>query len=275
MSKGLIDANFPRLVDGRTMHLNVVEGDVNPRILSVGDAGRGERISSYLENLRIINSTRGFLTYSGTFEGVPVSIIVTGMGIPMMDFVVREATSVVSSKVAMIRLGTCGILKPTTKPGSIVLASSSRFISQNYSYPIGPAYNLSSKVHSDPELLKLLKAQLINILGSENVDEGVDLTCETFYSAQGRNDSRFEDSNENLIENMIIKEPEAAAMEMETFKLLHLASTSKGKIAATACMIGLLNRQTQEIMDFSKLQDMENDAARAALMTLIRYPLDN
>ncbi|OMJ84026.1 hypothetical protein SteCoe_14951 [Stentor coeruleus] len=275
MSKALLDANFPRLIDGKTMHLNVLEGDVNPRILSVGDAGRGERISSYLENLQIINSTRGFITYSGTFEGVPVSIIVTGMGIPMMDFVVREATSVISSKVAMIRLGTCGALKPNTKPGSIILASSSRFISQNYSYPVGPAYNLSSKVHSDPDLFTIFKNQLISIFGSENVDEGVDLTCETFYSAQGRKDPRFDDCNENLIENMVVEEPEAAAMEMETFKLLHLASTSKGKIAATACMIGLLNRHTQELMDFSKLHDIERDAARAALMALIRYPLDN
>lgn len=35
-------------------------------------------------------SSRGFVTYTGKFQGVLVSIIVTLMGYPNMDFVIRE-----------------------------------------------------------------------------------------------------------------------------------------------------------------------------------------
>ena len=275
MSKTLTNANFPLTAEGKTMHLEVGPGDVHPRILSVGDAGRGERLSSLLSNCTSLKSHRGFITYSGDYSGTPVSIIVTGMGVPMMDFMVREATFTLPGKSAIIRLGTCGILRPLTKPGSIILAESSRFLQQNYSYPEGEAFLLSSKVQGNPVLVQLLRNHLGSGLGPDNVDQGVDLTCETFYNSQGRTDTRFEESNEALIDKMIEREPEAAAMEMETFKLYHLASTSKGQIAAAACMIGLLNRKTQEMMDFSRQQDLEREAGIAALKALAEFPLEN
>lgn len=266
----LLDPNFPVTPEGHTMHLSVGPGDVNPRILSVGDYGRGERISHLLESVTVIKSARGFATFSGTFEGTPVSVIVTGMGIPMMDFVVRESTHYITSQVYIIRLGTCGILKNSVKPGSIVVAESGRFLSQNYNYPeSGEPYVLSRRIQSNPEVTESLLKNLRDILGTENVDSGVDITCETFYNAQGRISNRFDDFNENLVEMVLKTEPEAAAMEMETFKLLQLASCSKGKIGASACMIGLLNRKTQEMMDFSQLHFLEIEAAKAALKTLV------
>jgi uridine phosphorylase len=75
------------------------------RVLSVGDAGRAERIAALLDagSARIVRSSRGFVTHTGTFNGVAVSIIATGMGYPMMDFVVRETRAVVNGPMAMLR----------------------------------------------------------------------------------------------------------------------------------------------------------------------------
>lgn len=39
-------------------------------------------------------SDRGFLTLTGTYKGVPVSIVSIGMGAPNMDFFVREGREV-------------------------------------------------------------------------------------------------------------------------------------------------------------------------------------
>jgi len=115
------DPNFPRDSEGRVHHLGLRPGDgVSPlcppdppgagphspppplppdavaaRILSVGDVGRAERIAALLDDagtpgaVRKVTSSRGFVTHTGRFGGVPVSIIATGMGTPMMDFVVR------------------------------------------------------------------------------------------------------------------------------------------------------------------------------------------
>ncbi len=165
MSTHLIDPNFPCTNDGKTMHLSIGAGDVNPRILSVGDASRGERASKLLDNVRVIQSSRNFTTYSGTFKDVPVSIIVTGMGIAMMDFVVREALFALEGNTAIIRVGTCGILKPEIKTGSILVANSARFIQQNYDYPEGRPFRISSRFDSTAELLKIFKTAHLKHLG--------------------------------------------------------------------------------------------------------------
>jgi uridine phosphorylase len=38
----------------------------------------------------VLSTNRGFTTYTGTFRGVGVSVIATGMGTPMADFMLRE-----------------------------------------------------------------------------------------------------------------------------------------------------------------------------------------
>lgn len=59
---------------------------------------------------------------AGLFEGVPVSIVTTLMGMPNMDFVVREARAAVSGNMAIVRLGTCGALRPPAVLGSFMVA---------------------------------------------------------------------------------------------------------------------------------------------------------
>lgn len=59
----------------------------------------------------------------GLYQGTPVSIITTLMGMPNMDFVVRESRAVVDGQMAIIRLGTCGALRPPAGLGSFVVAS--------------------------------------------------------------------------------------------------------------------------------------------------------
>ena len=45
------------------------------------------------------------------------------MGMPNMDFVVREARAAVSGDMAVVRLGTCGALRPPARLGSFMVAS--------------------------------------------------------------------------------------------------------------------------------------------------------
>lgn len=69
------DPNDPRDDEGRVHHLHVKEGDVAARILSVGDTARAERISKLMDGgkaSRVIVAPRGFVTYTGTYKGVPV-----------------------------------------------------------------------------------------------------------------------------------------------------------------------------------------------------------
>ena len=50
-----------------------------------------------------VSSERGFVTYTGRFSGVPVSIVSIGMGYPNMDFFVREVRECVQGDLIIIR----------------------------------------------------------------------------------------------------------------------------------------------------------------------------
>jgi len=50
-----------------------------------------------------IASERGFLTITGRYKGVPVSIVSIGMGSPNMDFFIRETRESVNGDLVIIR----------------------------------------------------------------------------------------------------------------------------------------------------------------------------
>jgi len=67
-------------------------------------------------------SSRGFTCVTGTYKGVAISVVAIGMGIPMMDFFVRESRAVIDGPMAVIRFGTCGGLSKLAPTGSIVVS---------------------------------------------------------------------------------------------------------------------------------------------------------
>lgn len=74
--------------------------------VTVGSPSRANTIASYLDAQPkpfVLNSERGFLTITGRYQGVPVSIVSIGMGAPNMDFFVREIRESVSGDLAIIR----------------------------------------------------------------------------------------------------------------------------------------------------------------------------
>ena len=72
-------ANYP------TPHINAVPDDFAKTVLMPGDPLRAKFIAeNFLENPRLINSVRGINGYTGTYKGVPVSVMASGMGMPSM-----------------------------------------------------------------------------------------------------------------------------------------------------------------------------------------------
>jgi uridine phosphorylase len=122
----LHNANFPMDAEGRVYHLGVKRGEVANRILSVGDAGRANLLSTFLDDPETTfhrSSSRGFVIHTGKRNGVPISIIATGMGLAMIDFVIRECRAVVDGPMVIVRFGTCGTPQRHIKVGSIAIAS--------------------------------------------------------------------------------------------------------------------------------------------------------
>ena len=105
------------------IHLHAEPGDYAPVVLLPGDPNRATRIAARfdggLEASRLVTSHRGLLGYTGTVDGVPVSVQTTMMGTPTTSIVVEELLML--GAMTFIRVGTTGGF-PGTAIGDAVVA---------------------------------------------------------------------------------------------------------------------------------------------------------
>lgn len=92
------------------IHLHAETGDYAPVVLLPGDPNRATRMAARfdggLDATRQVNANRGLFGYTGTVDGVPVSVQTTGMGTPTTSIVVEELINL--GVTTFIRVGTCG-----------------------------------------------------------------------------------------------------------------------------------------------------------------------
>ena len=103
------------------LHIRAKKGDIASRVVIAGDPVRVEHLSTLLENPRIVNTNRGFLTYTGLFKGIPITIATHGIGAPSAAIVIEELI-MLGAKI-IIRLGTAGSLIEKLDFGDIVIAT--------------------------------------------------------------------------------------------------------------------------------------------------------
>ncbi|TFK33738.1 nucleoside phosphorylase domain-containing protein [Crucibulum laeve] len=242
MKDTLTDANFPRTADQRVYHLGLRPGEVANRIVTVGSPSRAKTIAKSLDakpELFELSSERGFLTITGRYKNVPISIVSIGMGSPNMDFFIREVRESVSGDMAIVRLGSCGSLIDLPV-GTIVVPQACVAVNRNFDYDFTypenngnePAYRISKPVAADQELHDEVHKALEGAkpAGSKTTILAgiVNASADSFYSSQGRQTS-FPDANADLIEHLKASTKDLATLEMETHHLYHLAACWDGR----------------------------------------------
>lgn len=91
-----------------SMHISAQPGEIAEKILLPGDPYRARYIAeTYFESPRLVNEVRGALCYTGTYNGVPISVMGTGMGIPAVHIYATELITEYGCK-ELVRLGTAG-----------------------------------------------------------------------------------------------------------------------------------------------------------------------
>lgn len=105
-----------------TPHINATIGDFAETVLMPGDPLRAKHIAeTFLEDARQVTTVRNIFGYTGTYNGKPVSIMASGMGIPSMSIYAREL--IVSYGVKnLIRIGTCGGIGNDIKIRDVIFA---------------------------------------------------------------------------------------------------------------------------------------------------------
>ncbi|PNY82901.1 purine-nucleoside phosphorylase [Deinococcus koreensis] len=104
------------------IHVRAQPGEVAPYVLLPGDPNRARLIAeTYLQGAREYTSHRQLLGFTGTYQGVPVSVQTTGMGCPSAAIVAEELSRLGAK--TLIRVGTLGGATPKVAPADLVIAT--------------------------------------------------------------------------------------------------------------------------------------------------------
>ena len=105
-----------------TPHIEAASGDFAEAVLLPGDPLRAEHIAeSHLEGARQVTAVRNMLGFTGTYKGLPVSVMGTGMGIPSASIYATELVKDYGVK-RLVRVGSCGGLSAQVEIRDVILA---------------------------------------------------------------------------------------------------------------------------------------------------------
>ena len=106
-----------------TPHNRANPGDFAKTVLMPGDPLRAKFIAeTFLENPRLVTDVRGMLGYTGTYQGHPVSVMGSGMGMPSIGIYSYELYSQYGVE-NIIRIGSAGSYTEKAKVFDVVLAT--------------------------------------------------------------------------------------------------------------------------------------------------------
>ena len=103
-----------------TPHNNAAKGDFAKTVLMPGDPLRAKFIAeTFLTEPKLVNNVRGVQGYTGTYKGVPVSVMASGMGIPSIGIYSYELYTQYDVD-NIIRVGSAGAMRADLELGSVV-----------------------------------------------------------------------------------------------------------------------------------------------------------
>ncbi|MBC8513687.1 MAG: nucleoside phosphorylase [Candidatus Thioglobus sp.] len=123
------------IVNERLYHLGIKKGDLAQNVFIVGDPARAIRVSKEFDTIEREISNREYLTFTGTYRGIPVSVIGTGIGTDNVEialveaFIAHEFDLTDNTRksdcppMTFIRLGTSGGVHPDIAPDTLAISS--------------------------------------------------------------------------------------------------------------------------------------------------------
>ena len=104
-----------------TAHIKATPAQIAKTVLMPGDPKRSELVAKkFLKDAVMFNDVRGVKGYTGTWKGVPVSVMASGMGMPSIGIYSYELYHGFGVE-NIIRIGSAGSMREDVKVRDIVL----------------------------------------------------------------------------------------------------------------------------------------------------------
>ncbi len=156
-----------------TPHIKATSADFAKTVLMPGDPLRSKFIAeTFLENPKLINNVRGIQGYTGTYKGVPVTVMASGMGMPSIGIYSYELYNFFGVE-NIIRVGSAGGLADSVQLRDIIIGmgacSNSAFQNQyNFNGNFAPIADFELLYRAVEEAKSLgVRYQVGNILSSD------------------------------------------------------------------------------------------------------------
>lgn len=95
--------------------------DIARYVFCPGDQRRAHKIADHFTAPRLVADTRGYVVFTGDYDGVPMTVCGTGMGGPAVAIAVEELAHMGAD--TFIRVGSCGVVQQGQGPGDVIIAS--------------------------------------------------------------------------------------------------------------------------------------------------------
>jgi len=160
--------------EAKTMHLGVTSDQIGKYVFLPGSVERASLIAEHFDNPVKIAQNREFLTYTGTLDGVPVTVTSTGIGGSSAAIAIEELYA--CGAHTMMRIGSAASTSPKVKIGDVVIPNGAVRMEGTgnhylpFEFPAVPDY----------EMLKALEAAAIKLGHPYNI--GVTITKDSFYT---------------------------------------------------------------------------------------------
>lgn len=229
-------------------HINAPDGAIAPRVLLPGDPLRAKFIAeNFLENAVCYNEVRGMYGFTGSYNGVKVSVQGSGMGQPSLSIYVNELFRFYDVQ-KIIRVGTIGSVQEDVKVRDTLIANAAFTDSYLMNQRFG---GLHYAPNSDFGLLYTAY--------NKAKDLGIDVKVGPVVSSD-----RFYDDNENW---KLWKKYGALGIEMESAELFTLAAEHKRKALSIFTVSD--NILTGEATSAEERQTSFKDLMKLALETIV------
>ena len=247
---------------GKQYHIGASPGDLAQYILLCGDPARAKKIARLFDegSIRFEGNHREFVTFTGTFKGIPVTVMSTGIGTDNTEIAVIEAAQCVERPV-FIRVGSCGSIKEGVMMGDLVISQFAIARENTSSFYLPPGNPVEG---SYPVVQALTRAaeQL-------RYNHHVGGTCSTssFYGGQCREVPGFPIRQEAKGDRVfpILLARGVLNFEMETSLLYTLAEIStRGIMAGTVCAV-YAERHSKEGFDQEAMDKAETRCITTSL----------
>ncbi len=228
------------------VHIKVRKGDIAERIVIAGDPARVRQIASILDKVKLVNENRGFITYTGMYKGVPITIATHGIGTPSALVVLEELISVGGKY--FVRLGTCGSLVKGVKVGDVIIPTGASY------YPGGVYYQYYGELACGPATpdFTLLK-NLVETAEERKINYiiGPVISSDAFYAEDPKFVEKW--SSRGII-----------AVEMECAGIFTVGLMRKVKTAALL----IVSNSLVEDLGFASAEELEQYVFKAAEIVL-------